>query len=61
LVAATGLEPVLPKIGKQILSLLCLPFHHAVGARNEPTGVMSGSPAPTRREFITLPGSTAAA
>src|SRR5262247_3583337 len=29
LVAATGLEPVLPKIRKQILSLLCLPFHHA--------------------------------
>jgi hypothetical protein len=29
MVAATGLEPVLPKIRKQILSLLCLPFHHA--------------------------------
>jgi hypothetical protein len=28
-VAAPGLEPGLPKAGMQILSLLCLPFHHA--------------------------------
>src|SRR6516162_8273596 len=32
-VAAPGLEPGLPKAGMQILSLLCLPFHHAAYAQ----------------------------
>jgi hypothetical protein len=33
MVAAPGLEPGLPKAGMQILSLLCLPFHHAAWRR----------------------------
>jgi hypothetical protein len=37
LVAATGLEPVLPKAGMQILSLLCLPFHHAARRKRSST------------------------
>ena len=44
-VPAAGLEPARPS-GLEILSLLCLPFHHAGNVRHNSAGERHGNPVP---------------